>query len=135
MRRSCLLGIDALINLVLGALLVAFPTRLVEFLGIPPAESRFYPSVLGGVLMGIGIALLMERRRSSTSNLGGLGLGGAVAINLSAGIVLAAWLVAGQLHLPLRGTLFLWGLVVMLVVITAFEIVVQTGRDRAERAY
>ena len=61
LRRLLLL--DGLINLGLGALLVVFPDALVQALGVPPADTRFYPSVLGAVLLGIGIALLLERTR------------------------------------------------------------------------
>lgn len=55
-----LLFIDAVINLVLGCLLVTFPGSVVSALGVPGAESAFYPSILGAVLLGIGIALLIE---------------------------------------------------------------------------
>ncbi|MCP4203153.1 MAG: hypothetical protein GY769_14620 [bacterium] len=63
MSSSSLLSCDAAINLVLGALLLAFPASVVSALGIPAAEVAFYPSILGAVLFGIGIALLIERAR------------------------------------------------------------------------
>jgi hypothetical protein len=47
---------DAVIKLVLGVLLIVFPNSVVTFLGLPPADPSFYPSVLGAVLFGIGIA-------------------------------------------------------------------------------
>ena len=46
-----LLLTDAIINLVLGILLVFYPDRLVRALGLPVLESAFYASVLGGVLL------------------------------------------------------------------------------------
>ncbi len=110
MKGKLLIVTDAMVNLVLGLLLMIFPDSLVVMLGIPPAESAFYPSILGAVLFGIGLALLLALARR---DFGGLGLGGAVAINLSAGIVLALWLIAGGLDLPLRGTLFLWAMVAL----------------------
>ena len=61
-RRSLWLSIDSLINLLLGAFLVVFPRDIVSFLGIPQADSAFYPGILGAMLFGIGIALWMERR-------------------------------------------------------------------------
>jgi hypothetical protein len=121
MRRDTLLTIDAAINLLLGVLLIAFSDGLVELLGVPPAVHRFYPNILGGVLFGIGIALMIERRRTTESGVG-LGLGGAVAINLCGGIVLCGWLVFGDLSLPLRGLIFLWVLVVLLVGISTAEL-------------
>jgi len=110
MERSSLLKVDAGVNLALGALLIVFPAPVVRAPGVPPAEPAFYPSILGAVLFGIGLALLQEARRSA-DGLVGLGLGGAVATNLSGGLVLTGWLVAGGLALPLRGHVILWALV------------------------
>ena len=126
MRHSWLLTIDALINLVLGVLLLAFPAGLVSALGVPPAQVAFYPSILGAVLFGIGVALVIERARGSS----GLGLVGAISINMSAGLVLAAWLLIGSLDIPLRGQVLLWALVVMLVGISSLELLA-TARGRA----
>jgi hypothetical protein len=84
------------------------------------ADSSFYPSILGGVLLGIGLALLIESYRQS-NRLIGLGLGGAIAINLCGGFVLAIWLLYGSLNLPLRGQIFLWALVLLLVGLSSIE--------------
>jgi len=127
MKRSILLTIDGIINLVLGMLLMIFPAPLVAALGIPAAPA-FYPSILGGVLFGIGIALFLERGTQRTQG-SGLGLIGAVAINLCGGLVLAAWLIFGELGLPLRGLIFLWLLAVLLVVISSVELLVRFGND------
>ena len=120
-KRSLWLTIDSLINLLLGALLVIFPRDLVSFLGIPQPGSAFYPSILGAVLFGIGIALWIERGTDRASGRG-LGLGGAVVINLCAALVLAAWLLFGGLSLSARGSGFLWGIVVVLIVVSLAEI-------------
>lgn len=119
--QSLLLWIDAIVNLLLGILLLAYSLPLAQALGVPGAAQRFYPTLLGAVLFGIGIALAMEARRSS-GGLIGLGLGGAVAINLSAGVVLAVWLLSGALQPPLRGLVLLWALVVLLVGLSLFEL-------------
>lgn len=130
MSSRTLLTVDSVINLVLGVLLVAFPARIVSTLGVPAAELAFYPSILGGVLFGIGIALLIERHRGSS----GLGLAGAISINLCGGLVLAGWLLFGGLSLPLRGRVFLWGLVAVLVGISSFELFLQTNKDQEPAA-
>ena len=122
--KRFLLLIDAMINLVLGFLLMLFPSSLIEALGVPTADSAFYPSILGAVLFGIGIALLVERRIG-----GGLGLRGAVSINLCGGMVLGFWLVFGDLDLPFRGLVFLWGLVVVLVGVSLIEILASRRRQ------
>ena len=120
MNRSTLLKTDAAINLILGILLMAFPAGLVKALGIPMPDPPFYAAILGGVLFGIGLALLVECYRKS-SRFVGLGLAGAIAINLCGAIVLAAWLLSDRLTLPLRGHIFLWFLVLLLVAISLLE--------------
>lgn len=129
MSTSILLVIDAVINLVLGAILVAFPAGLVSALGLPVTRPAFYPSILGAVLIGIGVALVVERVRGSS----GLGLLGAITINLIGALVLAIWLLSGSLALPSRGRVLLWALVVVLGGISALELV-SHGRGAAERA-
>jgi hypothetical protein len=121
MNQDVLLTVDGIINLVLGVLLIVFPAPLVSYLGIPD-EPRFYANILGGVLLGIGIALFLERGVRGWRG-AGLGLAGAVAINLCGGFVLAGWLVFGNLALPLPGTLILWLLVFLLVSISLAEII------------
>ena len=120
MRHTALLNADAAINLILGILLMAFPAKLVRMLGIPTAEPSFYPTILGGVLFGIGLALFIESYRRS-DRFSGLGLAGAVLINLCGGSVLAGWLLWGKLNLPVRGQIFLWALVVILIGLSLFE--------------
>ena len=107
MKTETLLSLDAAVNLALGLLLLVFPRGVMEFLGAPIPESAFYPSILGAVLTGVGFALLLERF-SRTGNMPGLGLGGAIAINTCGAGALMAWLIFGDLDLPLRGVFLLW---------------------------
>ena len=74
-------------------------------------------------MFGIGIALTLEWVRPE-AGLGGLGLAGAIAINLCGGLVLAAWLLFGSLDMPLRGYLFLWALAILLLAISSVELFV-----------
>ncbi|MDF1597572.1 MAG: hypothetical protein P1T08_15950 [Acidimicrobiia bacterium] len=120
-QRASLLIIDGIINLVLGGLLVVFPSGLVETLGIPAGDERFYPTVLGAVLVGIGLALLIEANRLP-GGLVGLGLGGALAINLAAAAALIIWLFLGDLAIPTRGRVLIGVLSVGLVAISAAEL-------------
>lgn len=121
-----LLALDAAINALLGLILLAFSRPVVTFLGVPWSDSAFYPTILGGVLLGIGIALFLEVYRPS-GEWHGLGLGGAIAINLSGGCVLILWLLAGELAIPLHGRLFLWGLALLLILISIIEWVQRTN--------
>ncbi len=115
-----LLAIDAVINYALGILCLLYQF-LAPAVGVPIVENSFYPNILGAVLLGIGIALTIEYFRRD-SGLVGLGLGGAVAINLVGGLVLILWLVFGNLVIPLRGHVFLWTLAALLVLISLFEL-------------
>jgi hypothetical protein len=120
-NRKTLLIIDGSINLALGIALLIFPSSLVAFLGVPPSQNYFYPNILGGVLFGIAIALFLDSR-STEDRASGLGLLGAAVINLCGGLVLGAWLLFGDLALPVRGSIVLWSLVTVLVGISSFEL-------------
>lgn len=119
--RNELLTIDGIINLSLGVLLMAFPAGVVRALGVPAGESAFYANILGGVLFGVGVALLIERFRPPLRAVG-IGLGGAISINLCGGLVLAGWLVMGRLALSMFGLIALWALVVLLVGLSLIEL-------------
>ena len=102
-----LLALDAVINLILGIILLLFPTGIPARLGLPESESYFYPTILGGIIFGIGIALLLEWKQDHRE-IHGLGLAGAIAINLFGGLVLLLWLLQPDLNLPFKGKLLLW---------------------------
>ncbi len=123
MRRT-LLELDGYANILLGLVLTFFPAPVARILGLPGIEHAFYPSLFGAVLIGIGVALLLERFRRS-EHLIGLGLSGALIINLCFGIALAAWLTVADLVLPFRGYLVLWILVAVLVGFGSVELWVQ----------
>ena len=119
--KSELLTIDGVVNLLLGLFLLWYPASVASALGLPNGGRPFFASILGAVLFGVGLALLIERFRPPL-RIGGLGLGGAVSINLCGGVVLAAWLVGGSLNLTTLGQATLWALVVLLVGLSAFEL-------------
>jgi len=125
---SILLLLDAFINYLLGILCLLYSSA-AEMMGVPIVENAFYPNILGAVLFGIGIALTIEGFRKRTGWIG-LGLGGAVAINLSGGIVLMFWLVFGNMTIPVRGHVFLWILAIILVLISSIELVVHIKNSR-----
>jgi hypothetical protein len=130
MRDRALLTIDAAADLILGALLVAAPRQVIQWIGAPRPSTAFYPSILGAVLFGIGVALLIERfQRGPTSS--GLGILGAIWINLSGGVVLAGWLLLGRLRIPARGIVALWCIAAIVLSIGTVELV-SRGRKKTE---
>ncbi|MGA1789911.1 MAG: hypothetical protein ACMUIM_00370 [bacterium] len=130
MLEKHLLLTDAIINLLLGVLLIFYPVPVVKFIGIPLVEKSFYVSILGAVLFGIGIALLIEKNKKGLG-FNGLGLGGAIIINICGGIVLAWWILFGSLTIPLRGYLVLWFLVVILMGISLIELIACLKKRKA----
>ncbi|MGB5286742.1 MAG: hypothetical protein WCB63_09525 [Polyangiales bacterium] len=126
--RARVLYIDGFINLLLGVALLCFDP-VADWLGLPASDTAFYPTILGAVLFGIGIALVWEAVRGDGQLLG-LGLGGAIAINLCGGLVLTGWLLVGDLRLPLRGQVILWTLASILVLISLVELSMRARQHR-----
>lgn len=122
MKNKIILLIDAFINFVLGILLLAFSPGLIRFLGVPPTDNFFYPNILGAILFGIGIALTVEAYRKHKTRYIGLGLIGAISINMCGGLVLLFWLIFGGLHLPVKGQVFLWVLDILLIFVSLIEL-------------
>ena len=124
-KHKALLLIDGIVNLILGLLLFLYPMGIVKLLGLPPTDTYFYAIILGAVLFGIGIALLIELYGESRK-VRGLGLAGAVAINLSGAGALVIWLVISPFSLPIRGRVILWSVAIVVLTIAFAEIVTKS---------
>ena len=74
-KKPITLMIDAFINYALGILCILYPF-VAETIGVPLVDNSFYPTILGAVLFGIGIALTIECFKKQ-GGMAGLGLGGA----------------------------------------------------------
>ena len=129
MQKRLLLTIDAVVNLFLGLALLVFPRGLAQWLGTPIPDSLFYASILGAVLTGIGIALLVERFRSALG-MAGLGIGGALVINVCGAGALMAWLIGGRLRRSAPGYPALWGLALLVLGIGLIELAYELRRTR-----
>jgi hypothetical protein len=115
-KDKILLLVDCIVNSVLGLVLLAFPFGSGEILGLPISENNFYPVILGSVLLGIGIALFIEVKCYDKGKRG-LGLEGAIIINIVASLVLIIILIFGQLNITMLGLIILWfvGTLVLLI--------------------
>jgi hypothetical protein len=127
-KKHLLLVVDGIVNLALGIMLIFFPTQLMVALDLPKVETLFYVNILGAVLFGIGIALLLERF-AGTQGMTGLGIAGAIAINLCGGGVLTFWLLFGNLQLSKGGAIFLWGIAIIVLGIAVAELVTKSWRE------
>ena len=119
-QGKTLILIDSIINLILGLVLLTYSEPVINFFGLPVTSLNFYPNILGAILFGIGIALFIEFKRKD--ELIGLGLGGAISINMMGGLVLFLWLVFGRLDIPIKGTIILWTLDIILIGISSLEL-------------
>lgn len=126
-KQEILLFIDGIINVGLGILLLLFPFGISELLGVPESNTNFYPTILGGVIFGIGIALFVERY-GFKFKIRGLGLGGAIAINICGAMVLVVWLLINPFSLPLKGYIVLWTIAVVVLIVGIVELAVKSWR-------
>jgi len=126
--HKTLLLIDGIINILLGILLLLFPLGIAKPLGIPVPSTSFYPVILGGVLFGIGIALLVEWYGCG-KKISGLGLGGAIVINFCGSLALIACLLFIPLEIPMRGRLILWGIGILVLMVGVVEIMGRSWKD------
>lgn len=133
MKEPVLLFLNAILYLAVGVLLLLFPFGLVAALGIALPAVTFYASMLGAILLGVGLALLVERSRG-TLGFPGLGINGAILINISCAVTLGLWLFYRSLNLLHIGYILLWGLVAAVTAITLAEIYYILQEKRLENA-
>jgi hypothetical protein len=94
---------------------------------LPKVETFFYINILGAVLFGIGIALLLEYFVGK-KGITGLGIAGAIAINLCGSLTLISWLLFGDLDLSQGGAIFLWSIALVVLGIGIVELVSKSWR-------
>jgi hypothetical protein len=126
-KHKILLVIDGIINLILGLLLLLFPLGIAQIFGVPESDINFYPSILGAVIFGIGIALIIEVY-GEPKGIRGLGLGGAIAINLCGAGVLLIWLLLKGFEIPLRGHIILWAIALIVILVGIVELITKSYR-------
>lgn len=118
-----LLAVDAAINLVLGVLLLLAPAGSLTLVGVPTPATFLFTATLGGVLTGIGIALLASAR-----GMPGLGLVGAIAINACGALALVGWLATTEVALGPRGVATLWVIAVVVLGVALLELLSRPWR-------
>ncbi|NNG04380.1 MAG: hypothetical protein HKM95_09805 [Inquilinus sp.] len=107
MITDILLLADAVLKLVMGAVLAVYSNRLVGALGLPSGGSSFYPRLLGGLLLGVGVARLMAAMPTGWA---GLGIHGAAMVNVLMGAMLVLLLIGRAGRPAAAGQRLLWGL-------------------------
>lgn len=114
-----LLWIETVLKLATGIALLALPGPLARAFGLPRDSTGFWPRLLGAVLVGLAAAFVLE---GWIGNVHGLGLAGALAINLATVMALAGLLILGKAAPTRRGRILLWCVVAVLALLALFEL-------------
>jgi hypothetical protein len=114
-----LLWAEVALKLGSGLMLLLFPVSSPRLFGLPATAGPFWTRLLAAVLCGLGLATLLH---GSIAPGRGLGLGGSMAINLTAAAVVAGQLVIGRAATTRRGSLTLWALVITLTGLSLVEL-------------
>lgn len=113
-----LLWLETLLKFFPGLLLTLAPVTTARVLGLPRSDGGFWLRSCGALLLGLAAALFLE----GTSAGHGLGLAGAVVVNLCGIAVLAAALVLERGPSSVRGRVAVWLTVCVLLTLVVFEI-------------
>lgn len=116
-----LLFIDSVVNAAIGVILLCYPLGIGDFLDLPKSNNNFYPVILGAVILGIGIALFIERKYYERG-IRGLGIEGAITINILASSVLIIFLIFSNLNISVLGSIILWFIGILVFIIGVLEI-------------
>lgn len=100
-----LLWIEIVTKLAAGLPLLFVPRTLGRLFGLPFGDDAFWPRLVGGGLVAVAFASVLEAYYTPGK---GLGLMGSVAINLTMAAVLGGLLILGRATGPKRGRLLLW---------------------------
>ena len=114
-----LLWIETVLKLAGGLVLCLAPLVVIKALGLPPAASAFWPRMLGALLIGLSAATFIE---GAWPQVRALGLAGCIVINLAGAAMISVLSTLGGGAATRRGAAVLWALVVVLVVLSLFEI-------------
>lgn len=113
-----LLWLETLLKFTAGVLLALAPLTTLRILGLPRADTGFWPRLVGILLLGLAGALFLE----GTSRGHGLGLAGVVIVNLAGASLLATLLVLESGPTSARGRTAVWAVVCALVSLSVLEI-------------
>ncbi len=118
-----LLWLETLLKGGIGLVMLFAPITAAKIAGLPHGNTTFWPRLFGAALIGIAAAFAVEGYTQLNPNLtaGGLGLGGAVIINLVTILSLIGTIVFRGVATR-RGLLLLWSLSLTLTFLMLVEI-------------
>jgi hypothetical protein len=118
-----LLWLETLLKGSIGLMMLMMPITSAKLAGLPHGNFAFWPRLFGAALLGIAAAFAVEGYTQLNANISarGLGLGGAIAINLVTVLSLIGTLIFKGVTTR-RGLLLLWSFILLLVLLMLFEI-------------
>lgn len=114
-----LLWLETLLKLAGGVVLIIGPNAASRVFGLPTARPSLWPRLLGAVLLGLAAATYIEGALPGSR---GLGLGGAIAVNLASAAMIFSLVVLNRGVETGRGRVALSLLAGLLVLLSLFEI-------------
>lgn len=116
---SQILFLEVLIKLAFGVPLVLAPISTLKLCGLPCPPTGFWPRLVGGLLLGLAVAIFIEIRLPGSK---GLGLHGLIAINLVAAGSIVGPLIMNAGATTVRGRMALWLATALLFMLALAEI-------------
>ncbi|MGH1417467.1 MAG: ABC transporter permease [Hyphomicrobiaceae bacterium] len=116
-----LLYLDLIFKLASGLLLIAAPLLVCKIFGLPNPTTGFWPRLLGGVLIGHAGGLFLELAVPKANGFG-IGLGGALIVNLATAGMIATLLIFKAAGSTRRARFTLWLLTIALVLLSGAQL-------------
>lgn len=118
-----LLWIETILKGSIGLIMIFLPITAARIAGFPHGNTSFWPRLFGAALLGIAGAFAVEGYNVAGGAIEakGLGLGGAVTINLTAILSLFGTLIFAGVTTR-RGKILIWLMILLLLFLTLFEI-------------
>lgn len=118
-----LLWLETLVKGGLGLVMLFVPLTAAKVAGLPHGNSAFWPRLFGIALIGMAGAFALQGYAQFNPKLtaGGLGLGGAIIINLVTILALIGTMIFNGVATR-RGRALIWSLSLALTALMLFEI-------------
>ena len=118
-----LLWLETLFKGGIGLIMIFVPITAAKIAGLPHGNSAFWPRLFGAALLSIAAAFALEGYTQINTKItaSGLGLGGAIIINLVTILSLLGTLIFKGVS-SRRGLLLIWVLTLLLAFLMLFEI-------------
>ncbi len=118
-----LLWLETLVKGSLGLIMLFVPLTAGKVAGLPHGNAAFWPRLFGVALIGMAGAFALQGYAQYNPNLtaGGLGLGGAIIINVVTILALIGTMIFKGV-VTRRGRALIWSLSLLLTIVVLFEI-------------